>query len=102
MITGFQAQMSCDDAGTGAAVGGADTKFAGLTTFSLPSLEANKFDATELDQQVSSAADPYEREQPTGTIKMGATKAEIKYTKANYQRLQALLGVRDHVYKLIT
>lgn len=102
MITGFQAQMSVDDAGTGAAVGGADTKFSGLTTFNLPSLEAGKYEATELDQQVTSVADPYERELPTGLIKIGPTKAEIKYTKANFQRLQSLLGVRDHVYKLIS
>ncbi len=91
MITGFQAQMAVDDAGTGAALGGASTKFSGLTTFNLPSLEVGKFDATELDQQVSAAPDPYERQHPTGLIKIGPTKAEIKYTKANYLRLQALL-----------
>jgi hypothetical protein len=92
MITGFQAQMAVDDAGTGAASGGASTKFSGLTTFSLPDLETPKFDATELDQVVTGTTpDPYERELPTGTIKVGPTQAEIKYTKANFLRLQSLL-----------
>ncbi len=91
MITGFQATLEVDDAGTGAASGGASTKFSGLTTFNLPSLEAGKFDATELDQKNGGNVDPYEREEPTGLIKMGPIKGEMKYTKANYQRLQALL-----------
>lgn len=91
MITGFQAQMEVDDAGTGAASGGASTKFSGLTTFALPALESEKFDATELDQKDGGNADPYMREFPTGLIKVGPTSCEIKYTKANYLRLQALL-----------
>lgn len=94
MITGFQATMAVDDGGNGGATGGASTKFVGLTTFSLPSLEAGTFDATELDQDDGGgtpAPDPFEREQPTGLIKVGKTAAELKYTKANYQRLQSLL-----------
>lgn len=95
MITGFQATLAADDAGTGAAPGGASTKFTGITTFSLPSLEAGTFEATELAQDDGAtptpAADPFERERPTGLIKVGKTACEMKYTKANYQRLQALL-----------
>lgn len=105
MITGFQAQAEVDDGGTGAASGATSTKFAGLTTFNLPSLEAGKFDATELDQKVSTDPDPYERELPTGFIKVGPVKGELKYTKANYQRLQSLLqraalGDRGYTYIL--
>lgn len=95
MITGFQTTFAVDDAGTGAAPGGASTRFKGLTTISLPSLEAGTFDSTELDQDdggtPTPAADPYERERPTGLIKVGKTKCEMTYTKANYQRLQSLL-----------
>lgn len=88
MISGFLATLFVDDAGTGAALGGASTAFAGLTTFNLPKLTAGKFDATELDQ---GSSDPYEREEPTGLIKIGPTACEMKYTKANYTRLQALI-----------
>lgn len=94
MITGFQAQGEVDDAGTGAAPTGASTRFAGLITFNLPSLEAGTIDATELDQDDGGgtpAPDPYEREAPSGLIKIGKTKCEMKYTKANYQRLQSLV-----------
>jgi hypothetical protein len=108
VITGFQAKMACDDAGTGAAPGGASTRFVGLTTFDLPSLEVGTFDATELDQNdggdPTPAADPFERMRPTGLIKLGATAAEIKYTKANYQRLVALAqlgaGGAEHTFVL--
>lgn len=103
MITGFQAQMECDDAGTGAAVGGASTKFDGLVMFELPKLEASGFEATELNQTTDgTVVDTWEREEPTGLIKAGATKGEIKFTKANYNRLAALLGVKGHTYKLIS
>jgi hypothetical protein len=92
MITGFQAQMrSTTPAPAPRRRGGRPSSRADHVQ-PARRLEANKFDATELDQQVGSAADPYERELPTGLIKMGPTKAEIKYTKANYQRLQALAG----------
>lgn len=90
MITGFKATMEVNDGTAGASV-----KFSGLTTFNVPSLEAGKFDATELDQ-----ADPHERESPTGLIKVGVTKAEMKYTKANYTRLKALLGVKGKTFIL--
>lgn len=103
MITGFQATMEVDDGGTGGT--GASTAFSGLVTFNLPALEAGKFDATELNQMTSGGspvADPYERELPTGLIKVGTTKGEIKYTKANYLRLQALLMDRGKTFKLIT
>lgn len=104
MITGFQAMMEVDDAGTGQATAGASTRFKGLTTFNLPALEAGSFDATELDQDDGAtptpAADPYEREEPTGLIKVGPTKCEIKYTVANYTRLQALCGKRGKTFKL--
>lgn len=94
MITGFQANMAVDDDGTGAAPGNDSTRFTGLITYNLPSLEAGTFDATELDQddgEETPTADPYERELPTGLIKIGKTACEMKYTKANYQRLQSLL-----------
>lgn len=101
MITGFKAKIAVDDAGTGAAPGGASTVFTGVTMIELPGLEAGKFDATELNQVVSgSTFDPYERELPTGAIKMGAIKAEFFYTKANYQRLQAMLAVRGYTWLL--
>ena len=103
MITGFQATMAVDDGGTGAASGAASTKFVGLTTFDLPSLEAGSFDATELDQDDGGgtpAPDPYERTEPTGTIKVGPSNAEIKYTKANFLRLQKLVGKRGYTFVL--
>lgn len=91
MISGFQAKLAIDDAGTGAAPGGASTAFAGNVTLSLGSFELGKFDATELDQQdPPGTVDPFERERPTGTIKQGTHKGSLKYSKANYQRLQAL------------
>lgn len=91
MISGFRATLAVDDAGTGAAPGGASTKFAGLTMLSLGSFEVGKFEATEIDQEDPPATlDPFERERPTGTIKQGTHKGTLKYTKANYQRLQAL------------
>jgi hypothetical protein len=71
-------------------------------TFNLPALEASTFDATELDQDdggdPTPAPDPYERELPTGMIKPGRVKAEFKYTKANYTRLQALLARRGFTF----
>jgi hypothetical protein len=94
VITGFQAKLAVDDGGTGAVPGGTSTKFSGLTTFSLPALEAGMMDVTERDQDDGGGtpvADPYERKGPTGLIAIGTTKGEMKYTKANYQRLQALL-----------
>ncbi|MDY3558122.1 hypothetical protein R5W23_000843 [Gemmata sp. JC673] len=94
MITGFQAVLTADDGGNGGATGGTSTKFDGVTTFSLPSLEAGTFDATELAQDDGGgtpAPDPFEREHPTGLIKIGKTPCEMKYTKANYQRLVGLL-----------
>jgi hypothetical protein len=103
MITGFQATLEVDDGGTGSASAGASTKFTGLVTLGLPSLEAPQFDATELDQvDESDDPDEYEREEPTGTIKVGRTKAEMKYTKANYLRLQKLVGKRGKTFKVIT
>jgi len=102
MITGFQATLSVDDAGTGAAPGGTDTKFAGNVTFALPELTIEKFDATELDQTAGAGVpDHYMREFPTGLIKSGETEGEIKYTKANYQRLLALAEKgRGYTFKL--
>lgn len=97
MITGFQATLEVNDGASSASV-----KFAGNVTFNLPALEATKFNATELDQQASSVADPYERELPTGLITIGATKGEIKYLKSNYTRLQALLGVRGKTFIITT
>lgn len=94
MITGFQATGEVDDGGTGAVPAGTSTKFANLITFNLPSLEAPTIDATELAQDDGGgtpAPDPYEREAPAGTIKIGKVKAETKYTKAIYQRLQSLV-----------
>lgn len=105
MITGFQATMEVDDGGTGSASAGTSTAFTGLVTLGFPSLEAPQFDATELNQDDGGgtpAPDEYEREEPTGTIKVGRTKAEIKYTKANYQRLQGLVGKRGKTFKVIT
>lgn len=91
MISGFQATLAVDDSGTGAGPGGTSTKFSGLVTISLPSLEAEKFDATELDQNDTGIPDQYMREFPTGLIKQGATACELKFNKANYTRLEALL-----------
>lgn len=103
MITGFQATLSVDDGGTGGAIGSTSTKFSGLTTFSIPSLEAGKFDATELDQlDGSSAVDPFEREEPTGLIKVGPTMCELKYTKANYTRLRTLLSKRGYTFVAVS
>lgn len=103
MITGFQATVSVDDSGTGAAPGGTDTKFAGNVTFALPELTIQKFDATELDQQAAGAPDPYMREFPTGLIQSGETEGEIKYTAANYQRLLGLAERgRGYTWKLTT
>lgn len=103
MITGFQATMAVNDGGNGGAIGGASTKFVGLTMFSLPSLEASTFDATELDQddgEETPAVDPFERELPTGLIKVGVVAGELKYNKANYQRLQKLVGKRGYTFVL--
>jgi hypothetical protein len=102
VVTGFQAQMAVDDAGTGAAPGGISTKFAGLVTFNLPSLEANKFESTELDQKKADGTTPdgYERELPTGTIKIGQVKGSLHYTKANYLRLQKLIAARGYTFIL--
>lgn len=97
MITGFQANLAVDDGGTGGT--GASTKFAGLVMLELGELAVGKFDATELNQTLSGgAADPYEREEPTGLIKVGETNAEIKYTKANLLRIQNLLGDRGKTF----
>jgi hypothetical protein len=90
---GFKAQLSINDGGG---------RFDGLITISLPSLEAGKYDATELDQEASGSPDPYERELPTGLIKVGPVKAEQFYSKANYNRLQALIGQRDKSIVLTT
>jgi len=87
-ISGFTATLEVDDAGSGGPKGGASTKFAGPTKLSLPQLTAATFDATELDQ---GAADPYEREMPTGTVKPGRCKGEMFFSKANYTRLQKLV-----------
>lgn len=106
MITGFQAQMAVDDGGNGGASGGTSTKFSGLTTFGLPALEAGTFEATELDQDdggtPTPAPDPYERLAPTGLIKVGPVPGEIKYTKANYQRLQKLVSKKGYTFVLTT
>ncbi|VTU02776.1 unnamed protein product [Gemmataceae bacterium] len=106
MITGFQATMKVDDAGTGAAAGGASTAFSGLVTFNLPAIEAGTFDATELNQDdggtPTPAPDPWERELPTGLKKAGPVQAEMKYTKANYNRLVALAGTRGYTFVLVT
>lgn len=101
-ITGFQAQLKVDDAGTGAAAGSASTAFSGLVTFALPKKSANKFNATELDQQTGGNADPVERELPTGTITVGPTKCEVYFSKANYQRLDTLLGKRGYTFVLVS
>lgn len=100
MITGFKANLKADDGGTGAAPGGVSTAYAGVVSFNLPDLETPTFDATELDQ---GASDPYERERPAGTIKIGKTQCEIKFTKANYQRLQAqiLAGLAGNAYTFV-
>jgi hypothetical protein len=94
MITGFKTSLAVDDAGTGAAPGGASTKFTGVTTVSLPELTVNTIDGTTLDQDdggtPTPAPDPYERTHPAGTISVGACQAEMQYTKANYQRLVSL------------
>lgn len=105
MITGFQATMKVDDDGTGAAVGGASTAFSGLITFNMPAVEAGTFDATELNQDDGAetpAADPWEREEPTGLLKAGPVTAEMKYTKANYNRLIALVSKRGHTFVLVS
>lgn len=107
MITGFQATLEVDDAGTGAASGGASTKFVGNVMFGLGAIEAEKFDATELDQKDGANIDPYTREFPTGILKQGPVAGEIKYTKANYQRLQSLIeraakGDRGYTFILKT
>lgn len=101
MITGFQAKCEVDDGGTGAAAGSTSTVFANLLTLMIPKRTAGAFDATELNQlDGSSAVDPVEREEPTGTIKVGDTQAEIKYTKAHHTRLNALLGQRGYTWKI--
>lgn len=103
MITGFQAQLEVDDGGTGSAAAGASTRFKGLLTLNLPSLEVGTFDATELDQEDDDDnPDPYEREEPTGLIKVGTVKAEQKYTAGNYKRLQALVGKKGKTFKITT
>ncbi|VTR95241.1 unnamed protein product [Gemmata massiliana] len=103
MITGFQAVMAVNDGGNGGAIGGASTKFNGVITYGLPELEAPTFDATELAQDDGGGTpqpDPFEREYPTGTIKIGKTKGEMKYTKANYQRMLKLCGKRGYTFVL--
>lgn len=95
MITGFLATVAVDDGGTGAASGGTSTVFDGVTEFEFPEMAAQKFEATELAQ-----TDAFEREEPTGTIKVSETSAVMKYTKANYQRLVALNGKRGYTFKL--
>lgn len=94
-VSGFQATLEVDDGGTGGASGGISTKFAGLVTLTFPGMEAGTFDATEIDQ-----VSVFEVELPTGTIKVGKLKGEIKFTKANYQRLVALNGKRGYTFKL--
>lgn len=100
MITGFQADCEVDDGGTGGT--GASTRFSGLLTIGLPSFEALAFEATELNQQDGGSADPYERELPTGTVRVGRIPCQVKYTKATYTRLQALLGKRGKTFKITT
>jgi hypothetical protein len=103
MITGFKANVAIDDDGTGAAPGGDSERLDGLVTFNLPEIDVSTFDATELNQQTDDetpVTDPWERELPTGLKKAGPVQAEVKYTKANYNRLVALAGVRGHVFVL--
>jgi hypothetical protein len=102
MITGFQATMTTDDGGTGAAPGAAQTSFTGLVTITFPGLTVPGFDATELNQFDGGNADQYERELPAGTKKLAKITGRLKYTKANYQRLQGLAGVRSHVWVFTT
>ncbi len=107
MISGFQAALEVDDAGTGAASGGTSTKFSGLVTFALGAIESEKFDASEIDQQTGGQPDPSMREVPTGYLKQGPVAGEMKYNKANYQRLQKLAeaaakGDRGYTFILTT
>lgn len=98
--TGFQATLEVDDAGTGAAVGGASTKFTGVLTLTLPSQEAGEYESTELAQTDGGTADPIKRYQPTGLIEQATLKGEIFYTKSNHQRLLALVGKKGYTWKL--
>ena len=96
MISGFQATMTINDGGNGAAPGGAATAFAGLVTLNLPEIDAPTFEGTELNQ----SADQYEREFPTGLLKVGPIECTMKYTKANYTRLQTLI-TRGRGYTIV-
>lgn len=108
MISGFRATLAVDDAGTGAASGGASTAFDGVTMLELGELAAEMFDATELAQVISgSTPDPVNRKYPTGTIEQSPTAGMLKYTKANYQRLVSLMeracaGDRAYTFVLVT
>lgn len=94
-ISGFKTTAEVDDAGTGAAPGGVSTKFDGLVDVSFPSVTANTMDGTEIDQ-----ADAFEKELPTGLLKVGKSQCTAKFTKANYQRIAGLVGKRGYTFKL--
>jgi hypothetical protein len=92
VITGFLADLEVNDG-----VASASVAFDGLVTLTLGGVEAPAFDATELNQ-----GDNVERMEPVGTLKQSPVKAEVKFTKANYTRLRALVGVKGKVWKVIS